>query len=91
MTSAGAGRMHVSVHLLEQPTVTFTAAELWPLQGSYSRFGPDIDAFAEEVTRRLRSDGYLGFRGSDGAITVIPLAAVKRMDFTTQSADATPT
>jgi hypothetical protein len=84
VTSAHAGRLHVTVHLLQQTTITFTAAQLWPLHGAYSRFGPDIDAFAEEVTRRLRADGYVGFRAADEAITVVPLAAVKRMDFTAE-------
>lgn len=85
MTSASAGRMHVSIHLVQQSTVAFSAADLWPLQGAYSRFGPDIEAFAEEITRRLRDDGYVGFRSKD-RITVIPLAAVARLDFSAEPA-----
>ena len=75
--------MHASVHLVQQSTVTFSAAELWPLHGAYTRFGPDLASFAEEVTRRLRADGYIGFHATPESITVIPLGAVKRLDFTT--------
>ena len=73
--------LHVTIHLLQQTTVDFDAADLWPLHGAYARFGADLASFAEEVTRRLREDGYVGFRiGTDG-ISIVPLAAVKRIDF----------
>jgi hypothetical protein len=73
--------MHVTIHLIQQTTVDFDAADLWPLHGAYSRFGADLDSFAEEVTRRLRTDGYLGFRTAGDKISVVPLSAVKRIDF----------
>jgi hypothetical protein len=77
-----AGRMHVTIHLVQETTVDFDAADLWPLHGAYARFGSDLASFAEEVTRRLRSDGYLGFRPDERSISIIPLNAVKRVDFT---------
>lgn len=83
--TASLDRMHVTIHLIQQTTVNFDAAELWPLHGSYGRFGTDLASFAEEVTRRLRSDGYLGFQPDGNSISVVPLAAVKRIDFTTRS------
>jgi hypothetical protein len=73
--------MHVTIHLIQQTTVEFDAGDLWPLHGAYSRFGADLDSFAEEVTRRLRTDGYLGYRAASDTISVIPLSAVKRIDF----------
>ena len=81
MTDTGSGDMHVTIHLIQQATVDFDAADLWPLHGAYSRFGADLDSFAEEVTRRLRVEGYLGFHAASDAISVIPLSAVKRIDF----------
>jgi hypothetical protein len=73
--------MHVTIHLIQQTTVEFDAADLWPLHGAYGRFGSDLESFAEEVTRRLRSDGYLGFRPDGTSISIVPLSAVKRVDF----------
>lgn len=84
MTETAPERMHVTLHLLQQTTVDFAAHDLWPLHGAYSRFGADLDSFAGEITRRLSADGYLGFRPMSGSITVIPLSAVKRIDFTMQ-------
>jgi hypothetical protein len=81
MTDTGSDHMHVTIHLIQQATVEFDAADLWPLHGAYSRFGADLDSFAEEVTRRLRIEGYLGFRAASDTISVIPLSAVKRIDF----------
>lgn len=81
--TASSDPMHVTIHLIQQTTVDFDAAELWPMHGAYSRFGSDLASFAEEVTRRLRSDGYLGFRSNAHSISIVPLAAVKRIDFTT--------
>ena len=75
--NANPDRMHVTIHLID-----FDAADLWPLHGAYSRFGSDLDSFAEEVTRRLSSDGYLGFRPNPTSISIIPFDAVKRVDFT---------
>lgn len=74
--------MHVTIHLIQQTTVDFDAADMWPLHGAYARFGADLASFAEEVTRRLRSEGYLGFRPDRTSISVIPLSAVKRIEFT---------
>jgi hypothetical protein len=73
--------MHVTIHLIQQATVDVDAADLWPLHGAYSRFGADLDSFGEEVTRRLRTEGYLGFRSAHDTISVIPLSALKRIDF----------
>ena len=72
----------VTIHLTAQATVDFTADQLWPSHGNYSRFGADLDAFAEEVGRRLHADSYVGCRQGDGRIMMIPLAAIKRIDFT---------
>ena len=82
MTETASDRVHVTVHLMQQTTVDFAAHDLWPLHGAYSRFGADLDSFAGEVTRRLSSDGYLGFRPKSDSITVIPISVVKRIDFT---------
>jgi hypothetical protein len=60
------------------------------LHGAYSRFGADLDSFAGEVTRRLSSDGYLGFRPKSDRITVIPLSAVKRIDSPCSDDDPPP-
>jgi len=81
MTDA-ATRMHVALHLVQQTTVTFNSAELWPMRGPYARFGADLASFAEEVMRRLTVDQYLGFHATPATITVIPRDAVKRIDFT---------
>ena len=85
MTDTASDHMHVTIHLVQQTTVDFDADVLWPLHGAYSRFGADLDSFAGEVTRRLSADGYLGFRPNSGSITVIPLGAVKRIDFTVRA------
>jgi hypothetical protein len=82
MTETASDHMHVTIHLVQQTTVDFDGNDLWPLHGAYGRFGADVESFAGEVTRRLSSDGYLGFRPNSGSITVIPLSAVKRIDFT---------
>lgn len=66
----------------------FSANQLWPSHGDYSRFGSDLDAFAEEVTRRLRTDGYVGYRLSAERITMIPLSTIKRIDFTADGRDS---
>jgi hypothetical protein len=76
-----APRMHVTLHLVQQATVAFDSAELWPIHGPYARFGADLASFAEEVMRRLSVDHYLGFRSTPTTITVIPRQAVKRIDF----------
>lgn len=81
MTDSTSDRMHVTIHLVQQATIEFDAAQLWPLHGAYSRFGTDLAAFAEEVMRRLRTDSYLGFRPDETTISLIPLSAVKRIDF----------
>jgi hypothetical protein len=76
-----AARMHVTIHLIQQTTIEFDAADLWPLHGAYARFGADLTSFAEEVSRRLHADGYLGFRPDQDSISVIPVSTVKRIDF----------
>ena len=78
-------RLRVTVHLLQQSTVVFDATQLWPMYGAYARFGNDLASLAEEVTRRLKEDGYIGFTGDQGSITVIPVASVKRLDFTAEN------
>jgi hypothetical protein len=85
MTDASSDQMHVTFHLVQQTTVQFYAADLWPLHGAYARFGTDLPSFAEEVTRRLSADGYIGFFPDAGSITVIPMTAVKRIDFAVRS------
>jgi len=75
----------IRLHLTAQTTVEFTADHLWPLTGDYGRFGIDLASFAQEVTRRLRTDGYVGFAPNEGEITVIPFSAVKRIDFVDRS------
>jgi hypothetical protein len=77
-----ATRMHVTLHLVQQATVAFDSAELWPMHGPYARFGADLTSFAEEVMRRFSDDQYLGFHANPATITVIPWDAVKRIDFT---------
>jgi hypothetical protein len=78
---ARADQRRVTIHLTAQATVVFAAGQLWPLHGDYGRFGPDLDSFAGEVTRRLRADGYVGFRFDEDRITVIPVGSIKRIDF----------
>jgi hypothetical protein len=81
MTASDAARMRVNIHLLQQTTVSFDASQLWPLHGDYARFGNDLPSLAAEVTRRLQTDGYIGYSPQAENITIIPLAAVKRIDF----------
>jgi len=71
----------VTIHLTAQTTLEFSADQLWPRHGEYARFGTDLAAFAEEVGRRLRTDGYVGCCLSGERITMIPLSAIKRIDF----------
>jgi hypothetical protein len=61
MADTASDRIHVTIHVVRQTAVDFDAADLWPLHGAYGRFGADLAAFAEKVTRQLRTDGYLGF------------------------------
>jgi hypothetical protein len=75
--------MQATIHLIQQSTISFSADQLWPRHGAYARFGEDLSSFAEEVSRRLHSEGYLGFYAPSDQITVIPLSAVKRLDFST--------
>ncbi len=81
MSDQDASRLQVTIHLLQQTTVSFNAGNLWPMHGAYSRFGNDLPSFAEEVTRRLHADGYIGYTQDGEGITVIPLSAIKRVDF----------
>jgi hypothetical protein len=74
-------RRHVTLHLTAQATIEFAADHLWPSHGDYSRFGIDLASFAQEITRRLHVDGYVGCALGDDEITIIPLNAIKRIDF----------
>jgi hypothetical protein len=80
-TSTRGDQRQVIIHLTGQATVAFTAEQMWPLHGDYGRFGPDLEAFAGEITRRLRADGYVGYRFDADRITVIPVGSIKRIDF----------
>lgn len=82
MTSVDPSELLVTIHLTPQSTVVFDATKLWPLQSAYERQGSDLPSFAEEVTRRLHADGYIGFASGSNRLTVIPLNAVRRVDFT---------
>ncbi len=82
MGTLGADRRHVTIHLTAQATVDFTADQLWPLHGDYSRFGADLPSFAQEITRRLHIDAYVGYCIEADRISIIPLGAIKRIDFT---------
>jgi hypothetical protein len=86
--SSSADHRHVTLHLTAQSTVEFTADQAWPRHGDYSRFGIDLASFAEEVSRRLRTDGYVGYSVDDERITIIPLNAIKRIDFFEKPADS---
>jgi len=90
MTAAAASRMRVTIHLIQQSTVSFDADHLWPLHGAYARFGNDLSALAEEVTRRLHADGYIGFSVPPDNITAIPVRAVKRIDFSSAPMQPAP-
>jgi hypothetical protein len=81
MTAPDSSRMHVTLHLMYEAEVSFDAAELWPLHGAYARFGNDLPSFAEEVGRRLHTEGFIGFSTAPGTITIIPMGVVKRVDF----------
>ena len=70
----------VTIHLTAQATVHFNADQLWPMHGDYGRFGIDLASFAQEVTRRMHIDAYIGYC-HEGKISVIPLSAIKRIDF----------
>ena len=61
MTGPEASRLRVTIHLIQQTTISFGAGDLWPMHGAYGRFGTDLASFAEEVTRRLSADGYIGY------------------------------
>lgn len=75
-----ADHRRVTIHLTAQATVEFRAAQLWPMHGDYARFGIDLASFAQEVTRRMHVDAYIGYC-HEGKISVIPLDAIKRIDF----------
>ena len=81
MTEVGSDQLRATIHLVAQTTVSFNADALWPLHGGFSRLDLDLPSFAAEVTRRLRADGYVGFCPDSDSIAVIPLSAVKRIDF----------
>ena len=81
MTSSADDRRHVTIHLAAQAIVEFSVTHLWPRDGEYSRFGIDLASLATEVTRRLHSDGYVGFCTESHQISVIPLSAIDRIDF----------
>ena len=76
--------LRVIVHLAQQTAVTFAAGELWPaFDGDGAGPGAAVSAVAVEVTRRLRTDGYVGYSPDEGTVTVIPGDAVRRIDVTT--------
>jgi hypothetical protein len=79
MTASDPTHLRVIIHLMQQSTVSFEAGDIWPR--AEADFG--VESFAAEVTRRLYSDGYLGYTTGADAITVIPAGSVKRLDFTT--------
>jgi hypothetical protein len=68
------GRIRGTIHGMTGPSAS-------RLEGTYSRFGDDLPSFASEVLRRFQTDGFVGFSLKSGEITVIPFAAVKRLDF----------
>jgi hypothetical protein len=74
-------RRHALLHLTAQATVEFAPDQLWPLHGDYARFGIDLPSFAHEVARRLRTDGFIGYCLDGEGITIIPVGAIKRIDF----------
>ena len=72
----------VTIHLTAQATIEFSVSQLWPMHGEYGRFGTDLASFTTEVGRRLIQDSYLCFCIAPDRITMIPSAAIKRLDFT---------
>lgn len=78
MTASSPAHTRVIIHLMQQSTVSFEAADIWPSAGIEF----DVASFAEEVTRRLHNDGSVGYTTGPDAITVIPASSVKRLDFT---------
>lgn len=72
----------VTIHLSAEATVEFSVDQLWPHHGEYARFGTDLAAFAEEVSRRLRTESCIGYSLSPHQITLIPINAIMRIDFT---------
>jgi hypothetical protein len=85
MSSEHSDPRRATIHLTAQATIELRADQLWPSYGEYSRFGVDLEAFAEEVGRRLRTDGFVGCYLSDEGITMIPFGAIKRIDFGAES------
>jgi hypothetical protein len=83
MTASNPAYLRVIIHLMQQSTVSFEAGDIWPRPGSNTWVEFDVESFAAEVTRRLYADGYIGYRTSADAITIIPADSVKRLDFTT--------
>jgi hypothetical protein len=81
MTASDRAHMRVIIHLMQQSTVSFEAGDVWPRPAAGN--ASELESFADEVTRRLHSDGYIGYTSSPGTITVIPIGSVKRLDFTT--------
>src|SRR4051794_22622922 len=73
MTASDPASVRVIIHLMQQSTVSFDAGDMWPPAGAEF----DVESFAAEVTRRLYTDGYIGYRTSADAITVIPANSVK--------------
>lgn len=79
MSAPDPPRTRVTIHLLQQTTVTFDAVDMWPRPAADT----DLTSFAAEFTHRMHSEGYIGFTAGPESITVIPLRSVKRVDFTT--------
>jgi hypothetical protein len=70
----------VTIHLVHQSAVDFEANDC-----GHSRWAPARTLFAGEIARWLDSDGYLGLRPNAGSIIMIPLGAVKWLDFTVRA------
>jgi hypothetical protein len=81
MTAPQQARIFVTIHLTQQATVVFDAADLWPRPAGYTRTDNDLPSFAEQLSRRLHSDGFIGYSAKPDSITVIPIGSVKRIDF----------
>ncbi len=83
MATSDAPRVHVIVHLDQQSAVSFAAGDVWPRSGLVQDPG-DLETWAEELTRRLHADGYLGYRDGRDRITVVTLGSIRRVDFSTE-------
>lgn len=74
----------MTIHLVHQSAVDFEANDCGHCMAD-SRWAPARTLFAGEIARWLDSDGYLGLRPNAGSIIMIPLGAVKWLDFTVRA------